>query len=111
MICRYCQTDTVEWQQLGWGASTRCSTCKQRNCHIPPIEDHQLAKNGGTYCDHCRECLTEERDTGEDFPGRSDDHNGCTCFMGHPPCGYCTSQAYKCERCDIWYDSDMEEFE
>lgn len=31
---------------------------------------------------------------------------GCTCFLGHPPCGYCESTS-ECEMCGgIFFDED-----
>jgi hypothetical protein len=27
--------------------------------------------------------------------------SGCTCFLGHPPCGYCTETDYACPQCDF----------
>jgi hypothetical protein len=31
---------------------------------------------------------------------------GCTCFLGHPPCGYCESSS-ECEMCgEIFFDRE-----
>lgn len=44
----------------------------------------------------------------EDCKGRIgfDKVYGCTCHMGHPPCGACTSQLLSCLKCGWEYEED-----
>lgn len=50
----------------------------------------------GDSCPICRHELIFEK---EKF-------GGCTCFLGNPPCNYCTTPIARCSSCDleIWED-------